>query len=207
MAFSQFRNAPRNEPLPSLVVARHRRTIRHYNDGTAHALTFSCYRHAPLLECDERRRLLSSCIDRAVHRHGYGLVAFVYMPDHVHLLVFPGDEAARVQKLLYAIKRPFSARLRTLLEQRNDPLLNRLMVRERPGKSTFRFWQKGPGYDRNLDDLDAVWETAEYFHQNPVVAGFCKRADQWKWSSCRHDAWQEAPRDPDLPLIHGYPDW
>ena len=129
------------------------------------------------------------------------------MPDHVHLLVFPRDKAARVQKLLYAIKRPFSTRIRKLLEQRSDPLLSRLMVCDRPGKLTFRFWRKGPGFDRNLDDLDAVWETSEYFHQNPVVAGLCKRVQEWKWSSCRHYAQPEAPRDPDLPLIHGYPDW
>ena len=186
----------------------HRKRVRHYNEpGDVHELTFSCYQNLPLLSCDERKRMLSDCIDRATIRYGYRLIAFVYMPDHVHLLVSPARSDCRIEKLLYAIKRPVSYRIKRLLQLSGAPLIGRLMVCERPGKVTFRFWQEGPGYDRNLCSIEAVTASVEYFHLNPVVAGLCEYPGQWKWSSWRYYAHPEAPADPDLPRMDGLPDW
>jgi len=33
--------------------------------------------------------LLSRSVDRALTQQGFWLLAFVYMPEHIHLLVFP----------------------------------------------------------------------------------------------------------------------
>jgi REP-associated tyrosine transposase len=38
-----------------------------------------------------------------------------------------------------------------LLFATNSRRVDRLSMRERPGKACFRFWQEGPGYDRNLN--------------------------------------------------------
>jgi putative transposase len=57
-------------------------------------------------------------------RHGYHLAAFVFMPEHVHLLVVPGPSAAGIDRLLKAIKRPYSFRIKRLLQEIESPLLN-----------------------------------------------------------------------------------
>ena len=138
-------------PLP------HRKRVKHYHDPThCHELTFSCYRRLPLLTNDSWRCLLSEAIERATDRHGYRLAAFVYMPEHVHLLVVPGSTATTIDRLLSAIKRPFSFRIKRLLVELKSPLLDKLTIRQRPGVETFRFWQEGPGYDRNLDQVNSV---------------------------------------------------
>jgi putative transposase len=184
----------------------HRKTIKHYDEpGNAHELTFSCYRRMPLLMNDRRRRLLSQGIDRAIDRHGFGLIAFVYMPEHVHLLVFPRKPAAEVARLLYAIKRPVSFRIKGDMLAHHDPLLDRLTIRERPGKRSFRFWQEGPGYDRNLGSLKTVKAGIDYIHQNPVRRGLCDSPDRWTWSSWRYYHLDHYHPDPDLPRIHGIP--
>ncbi len=60
----------------------HRKRVRHYNEpGHCHELTFSCYRRMPLLTDDDWREKLSRSIDRAMDRHAFALVAFVYMPE------------------------------------------------------------------------------------------------------------------------------
>ena len=64
-------------------------------------------------------------------------------------------------------------------------VLSSLTVRERPGKSCFRFWQEGPGFDRNLFTAIAVEASIVYIHVNPVKRGLCQRAVDWKWSSAR----------------------
>jgi putative transposase len=180
----------------------HRKTIRHYDEpGHAHELTFSCYERRPLLEADWRKQLLSEGIDRATAGHGYRLLAFVYMPEHVHLIVFPERKGARVADLLYAIKRPVSFRIKTELQNQRDPLLRELMVQERPGKWVFRFWQEGPGYDRNLTNPSSLRAATDYAHLNPVRRGLCAQPGDWKWSSWRYYYQADQHRDPDLPTI------
>jgi putative transposase len=142
-----------------------------------------------LLTNDRWRSLLSEAIDRAITRHTYHLAAFVFMPEHVHLLVYPGATASKIDALLKAIKRPFSFRIKKLLTEENSSLLGRLTIQQRPGVRTFRFWQEGPGYDRNLDRVDTVLAAIDYIDRNPVRRGLVARAVDWQWSSAR---WYES---------------
>jgi len=152
----------------------HRKTIQHFNEANqVRLLTFSCYERRPLLDNGDHRYTLSRCITRATDRHRWMLIAFVYMPEHVHLLVYPKSEEPRVEKLLYAIKKPFADRIKLRLAEQQSPLLQQLTVTERPGKRTFRFWLEGPGHDKNVISLDTCNKMADYLHSNPVRRGLC----------------------------------
>ncbi|RIK76654.1 MAG: hypothetical protein DCC68_18850 [Planctomycetota bacterium] len=181
--------------------AKHK-TIKHFHrPGDLHELTFSCYHGRALLVDDAWRRLLSIAIDRAMYRWEFRLHAFVFMPNHVHLLVSPIGELARVSELLKSIKQPFSRQVKNLLEEGGGPLLDVLTVQERPGTWTFRFWQEGPGYDRNLTATTSVLASIDYIHQNPVRKKLCERARDWKWSSARYYESDGVEVDADLPSI------
>jgi putative transposase len=140
----------------------------------------------PLLTNDELRNLLAEAIDRAMIGQACRLVAYVFMPEHVHLLVQPTSHEARIDLLLKAIKGPFSSRVRRLLEGVDSPLLDKLTIRQRPGVYGFRFWQEGGGYDRNLRSEAAVLAAMNYIHENPVRRGLCRGPADWRWSSARH---------------------
>ncbi|HEY3320134.1 MAG TPA: transposase [Planctomycetota bacterium] len=179
--------------------------IKHFNEpGHAHLLTFSCYQHLPLLNDDRRRDAFSRVLDRALERHQFRLVAFVYMPEHVHLLVHPALDEYSISRLLYAIKKPFSDYMKKVLQDSQSQHLQALRVLERPGKCVFRYWQEGPGHDRNLLTVDKCVRAAEYLHNNPVRRGLANGPDQWRWSSWRF-YYQENFADPALPRIHGFP--
>ena len=184
----------------------HRKRIKHYdNPGDVRELTFSCYRRMPLLTNDEWRALLSEQIDSAMERHQYRLVAFVYMPEHHHLIVYPLPKAPKISLLLTAIKRPYSVRIKKRLIDSRSMLLEKLTIRQRPGVTTFRFWQEGPGYDRNLTEAKSLLATIDYVHLNPVRRGLVSAAVDWRWSSAR---WYQDPRgaqDAMLPRVHGLP--
>lgn len=165
---------------------RHRKTVKHFEDPShARELTFSCYRRMPLLTNDPWREMLARAVDAAMERHNWRLAAFVFMPEHVHLLVFPLQRASKIDALLKAIKRPYSFRVKQCLIAHASPLLQRLTIRQRPGIETFRYWQEGPGYDRNLCSPKAVGSSIDYMHENPVRRGLCERAFDWRWSSAR----------------------
>jgi putative transposase len=184
----------------------HRKRVTHFDDpGHGHELTFSCYKRRPLLVDDLRCQLLAEAVDRAAIRHRFSLLAFVFMPEHVHLIVIPQDPAARVSDLLYAIKRPVSYRIKHKLIESESSLLRELTIRERPGKTTFRFWQEGPGYDRNIVGDDSLRKMIDYVHRNPVRRGLVDGPGDWKWSSWRQFEGQVNAMDAGLPRIHSWP--
>jgi putative transposase len=153
------------------MIEGHKTVRRRHDPGDCHELTFSCYRGMPLLTNDPWRRLLSESIDRAMAGNQFRLIAFVFMPEHVHLPTYPSGPEPGVDLLLKALKRPFSYRVKQRLVEERNPLLETLTVRERPGVLTFRFWQEGGGYDRNLSSEGEVSGAIDYIHMNPVHRG------------------------------------
>jgi putative transposase len=183
---------------------RHRKTIKHYHEpGDLHELTFSCYRRLPLLTNDGWRTHLSRAIDNACQRLGCRLAAFVYMPEHVHLLVWQIQCKEDISRLLAAIKRPVSVAVRDDLRQSGSRLLDKLTIQERPGKTSFRLWQEGPGFDRNLFTVKAVAASIDYIHTNPVKRGLCQIARDWRWSSARF--YEDQTNNSPLPQIEPLP--
>jgi putative transposase len=75
------------------------------------------------------------------------------------------------------------------------------MVRDRPGRQVFRFWQEGPGFDRNLFTVKAVQASIDYIHNNPVARGLSQKARDWRWSSARFYESEGTLFDPLLPRI------
>jgi putative transposase len=69
----------------------------------------------------------------------------------------------------------------------------------------FRFWQEGPGYDRNLFTVRAVQASLDYIHRNPVARKLCVQARHWRWSSARYYESDGQVLDPLLPTITPLP--
>jgi hypothetical protein len=68
----------------------HSKLCRRLNEpGHAHALTFSCFRRQPFLSRDRTRRWMLEAIASARATHGFHLWAYVLMPEHLHLLIWP----------------------------------------------------------------------------------------------------------------------
>lgn len=188
----------------------HRKQVKHFHEpGDFHELTFSCYRRMPLLTNDLWRRWLAEIIDEAAAAPRFHLNAFVFMPEHVHLLVWPTDREATaddISTFLAAVKRPLSRRVKAALKAEGTKsaqrLLERLTVRTRPGKTSFRFWQEGSGYDRNLQTEKSVMASIDYIHDNPVKRRLVKIATKWKWSSARWYVSEGKQIDAELPQLH-----
>src|SRR5262245_41763346 len=83
-----------------------RKTIKHYDlPGDARYLTFSCYHHLPLLSKERTCRWVVQAIAGARIQHKFDLWAWVIMPEHVHLLIYP-REKVEMEDVLPSIKNP-----------------------------------------------------------------------------------------------------
>lgn len=111
---------------------RHRKQIRHYHQpGDMHELTFSCYRRLPLLSNDDLWQVeLSRSINAAAKETDIELAAFVFMPEHVHLLVVPTISLPDIPRYLALVKQQSSKSIKQLLLQVKSPLIEKLTIQE-----------------------------------------------------------------------------
>ena len=73
---------------------RHRKS---YNEpGHAHELTFSCYRGYAFLTKDRTCEWLAASVREACEELEFSLWAYVFMPNHVHLIVHPEQPGYRI---------------------------------------------------------------------------------------------------------------
>lgn len=150
----------------------------------AHELTFCCYRRLPLFTNDAFKKLFLKTLDRARRKHAFEVWAFVIMPEHVHLLIYPLRQQYSIAEILRSIKQPVAQVALPAIRRETPVLARQLMVIE--GKrETYRFWQAGGGYDRNLYSPAVIHAAIEYIHANPVRRGLCSEPLEWEWSSSR----------------------
>jgi putative transposase len=163
----------------------HRKRCHRYNfPGNAHELTFGCFRGRPFLSKDRTRGYLVDAIIAAKHKHVFDLWAYVFMPEHVHLLICPREETYSIAAMLRAIKQPVSRRAMIYLRKHNPEGLVWLATGETA--VPYRFWQAGGGYDRNMTSVETIVKAAKYIHANPVRRGLVTHANEWAYSSA-HD--------------------
>ncbi|MFN0131167.1 MAG: REP-associated tyrosine transposase [Phycisphaerales bacterium] len=144
-------------------------------------LTFSCNHRLSLFSNAKVCDTFADHLDAARLKHNFHLYAWVIMPEHVHLLLWPCLPAHPVAAVLHDLKRAFAAEVIRRWRGLNAPILTRLETK----RGHIRFWQTGGGYDRNIFTTEEFNEKLRYIHLNPVTRGLVVRPEDWKWSSAR----------------------
>lgn len=157
--------------------------VRHYDThGDAHFLTFSCYKHQRFLVRDLTCEYLADAIERAQIKQSFHLWAYVFMPEHVHLLIWPRENCS-VSLILLSIKQSVARKAVFYLRSHNPDGLKYLATGQK--HAPYPFWQDGSGYDANLHEPRALLSRVEYIHANPVRSQLVEYPEDWKWSSVR----------------------
>jgi putative transposase len=133
-----------------MLIPRGRQHRRNYNDpGHAHELTFSCYQRYQFLKADRTCRWLADAIEDARRDWRFELWAYVFMPEHVHLILHPRESKYDIALIKKAIKAPVGSKAVKYIKENSPDWLPRI-TRRRGAKTERLFWQSGGGYDRNV---------------------------------------------------------
>ncbi|MBK7404904.1 MAG: transposase [Phycisphaerales bacterium] len=174
-------------------MGHHKRLRRWENPEQPRFLTFSCEGRLPLFSNHRIKDRFVEHLRDARERFGFNLYAWVVMPEHIHLLLWPRLPEFPVGITLRELKRDFASEVIRRWRGMNARILDRLVA---PDGST-RFWLRGGGYDDNVESIDEVANVIEYIHQNPVRRGLASRAEEWAWSSA---AWYAGNREGVVPI-------
>jgi len=150
--------------------------------GHAHELTFTCFRGFAFLRAERTCQWLADEVNRARQELDFALLAYVFMPEHVHLLVLPKQAIYEVRDILTAIKEPVARKAIEHLSEHSPAWLQCITVKS-GSRQRRRFWQPGGGFDNNATDPAVILRMIEYIHGNPVRRGLVIQPEDWKWSS------------------------
>jgi len=183
--------------------ARQHRRRSFDEPGHVHELTFSCCHRYQFLAADRTCEWLANAIGRARERLGFEVWSYVFMPEHVHLVIRPRDVDSSITSILKAVKQPVGRRAVLYLKEHAPQWLPRI-TRERNGRIERLFWQPGGGYDRNIVEPRTLASILDYVHLNPVRRGLVEKSADWQWSSA---SWFEGAPKNDLHPDPIPPEW
>ena len=98
----------------------------------------------------------------------YTLWAFCIMPNHVHFLITPLENAPELHKINQNWKKYTARKANEILKRHGQ------------------FWQV-ESYDRFVRDENEFWNQYLYILNNPVKAGFVKNWEDWEWTYVHPD--------------------
>jgi len=156
-------------------------------DWDVHCLTFSTFQQQPFFRSRQTAGWFLDALDAARRSSPFHLFSYVVMPEHVHLVLQPLP-GVRMRRVLWQVKRPLTAKVLAWVRRQRPELLKRMADVQPDGKVSYRFWQRGGGYDRNLRSAGDVHEKIGYIHDNPVKRGYVDDPTHWRYSSARNYA-------------------
>ena len=162
------------------------RKIRRVSSESGHAyeLTFSCYHRYRFLEKDRTRCWFVDAMQEARSKLRFDLWAWVLMPEHVHLLVYPGPDGSPAGQIRGRIKEWTARPAIAYLMNHAPEWVAKITVKE-GSRTRRRFWQPGGGCDRNVIAVETAQKMIDDIHANPVRRGLVTRPTDWEWSSAR----------------------
>ncbi len=114
------------------------------------------------------------------------LNAFVIMPSHLHLILWP-EEKVNPSNVLRDFKRFTSRSIsREAIQRKDVDLLHHFSTARKRGRastsSDYQVWQEG-NHPEAIFTANFARQKMDYIHNNPVRAGLVESALDWPYSS------------------------
>jgi putative transposase len=120
----------------------------------------------PLFSDNNSNKIFRETLEKVQNHHPFDLIAYVILPDHIHLLIKPHKKEGNFASIVHSIKRNFTINYKGALETTEE----------------FHAWQ--PGYwDHIIRDESDFQRHVDYIHWNPVKHGNVSSPEEWANSS------------------------
>lgn len=190
------------DPFTGKTIYRKKRH-RFDEEQTPRSLNFTCFHNYQFLSKDRTRYWFLEALEEGRQKFPVDLWAWVLMPEHVHLLVYPRERGKIVGPFQGFVKEKVARKAIAWMAVNAPEWIPKITVLEGETERR-RFWQAGGGYDRNIEELTTLTATIEYIHRNPLRRGLVENILDWEWSSARwYAGWRDVliEMDRTLPMF------
>ena len=161
---------------------------RKYYPGNAYYLTTGVNKFIKVFKEKRYVNIILENINFYRCKYDFKLIAYVVMPDRLHLLIYPDqNRVEEVSDIMEDFKKFTSRQLRKQMEKDKKAKWLELFKLEKPKKKNWQYqiWQE------RFDDL-AIYSLKiakvkiNYIHNNPVRKGLVEKAEDYPYSSARN---------------------
>lgn len=135
----------------------------------------------PLLKIDAHKDIIIDSLRFLVKDNRILLYAFVLMPNHIHLIwrIKQPHTPSDVQR---DFLRFTGHQFQKYLRNHNPGFLEHFRVNDADRK--YQLWERNP-FSRGLNSAYIFNQKLNYLHMNPVKKGFCKKPEDYQYSSAK----------------------
>ena len=145
-------------------------------------ITVTCYEWLPLISSSNEKEIIIQSLQFLTNQKKIHVYAFVLMDNHFHLIwrIRQGFKRADVQRdfLHYTAKEIIKN-----LKVANVELIDKIEVNLKDRK--YQIWQRN-SLSIELRSENVYTQKLNYIHDNPVKAGMCILAEDYKYSSAKY---------------------
>ena len=125
------------------------------------------------------------------HKQEFRVLGYVFMPDHMHLLLWPFGTGS-IPEIMRDYKKLTSTRImrQAEVEGMEDWLAALGRAGEETGRSANKVWQDSH-WDVHVYTERVLRQKLTYMHGNPVRDGLVERPEEYLWSSFRNYVYGE----------------
>lgn len=136
---------------------------RYYIPGSTVFITQVVQYREPIFNNPNHVQLLREVLRRVKEIYPFVMLAYVFLPDHFHLLIQPMGEC-NFSDIMHSLKPNFTKEYKKLLGLSSS--------------QTMKFWQKR-FWDHVIRDDRDFENHIHYIHYNPVKHGYVKYPREW----------------------------
>ena len=141
---------------------------RYYVPNAIYFLTAVTYERKPIFADETNLDIFMQTLRTVKDIHPFSMLAYTFLPDHLHLLLKP-DISTNVTKILHSAQRNFTVNLK-----KEKGIVQRLHLWQH------RFW------DHVIRDEADLEQHFDYIHYNPVKHGYATKPEKWQFSSYQY---------------------
>jgi len=165
------------------------RKYKFHNQDKLYFISFATVHWIDVFIREEYNKIIIESWKHCKENKGLEIYGWCIMTSHVHMII--GSNKDKLEDIVRDMKKHTSLELKAAIKNNNQESRKEWMIwiMERAGKKNgnnkdWQFWQQ---HNKPIEIKDQAMfdKTLDYTHQNPVVAGFVTKPEDWKYSSAR----------------------
>jgi REP element-mobilizing transposase RayT len=165
------------------------RKYKFHDNDKLYFISFATVHWIDVFVREEYMQILIESWKHCQREKGLQIYGWCIMPSHIHMII--GSKKEMLEDIVRDIKKHTSLKFKESIK--NNHFESRkewiMWMMERAGRknsnnSDWQFWQQ---HNKPLEikDQEMFNKTLDYIHQNPVLADFVNKPEDWKYTSAR----------------------
>jgi putative transposase len=163
------------------------RKYKFHDNDKLYFISFAVVNWIDVFIRDEYKEVLIQSWKYCQQNMGLQIYGWCIMTSHVHMII--GTANKKLDEIVGGMKSYTSTQLKKIIKDHEQESRKEWMLwmMERAGKknsnnSDWQFWQQH-NMPLEIISQEMFDKTLEYIHDNPVIAGFVNKAEEWRYSS------------------------